>query len=80
MEEIFSSDHLDLSGEVSISSYIRHLESLMERFGDLPIVMSESVPHVPTGTSYMKVNYLNDGTYAYNDDADGSPAFVLDVV
>ena len=77
-EEIYSTEHLSPTGEVSISSYIRHLQSVMERWGDLPIVVDVPDPHVPLGTFFTTMQYNNDGSYIRS--GEGSSVLVIDVV
>lgn len=59
-------------GEITISSYISHLQQVQSLFGDLPLFVTGDLmrmsPHVPTGSSLERMTYQNDGTYIHDDD------------
>jgi len=71
-----------LGGEITISSYISHLQQVQRLFGDLPVVatgdLMSCVPHVPSGSSLERMTYQNDGTYIR--DGDGTSVIHIDNV
>lgn len=66
-------------GEITISSYISHLQQVQREFGDLPVVatgdLMSCTPHIPSGSSLERMTYQNDGTYV----RDGDGALVIHI-
>jgi len=69
-------------GEITISSYISHLQQVQREFGDLPLVvvgdLRSCIPHVPSGSLLERMSYQNDGTYTF--DEDGASVIYIDNV